>query len=176
MSPSTTVFIGKHDDQERAQASANVQENSSGNDAPAPSSTSQVLNSSPQNSTFAYPNEQVLWKRTLTTGIIHRNPTFTDIITNERAVVLDDTLHSIVRACPMRNAVVVVTNTRRDSSQTRMGYGYEGHYASAGLGTSHTVGDIQFLLNGDIVMTIHNITDPNGLKRLIDGTIKSMRQ
>lgn len=173
-SPSTTVFIAKHDDQERAQASANTQEDPPADNQQAPILTNQAT-SAPHPS-LLYPNEQVLWKRTFSKGIIHRNPTFTEVITSERALVLDDTLRSIVQACPLRNCIVVVTNTRRDSNQTRMGYGYGGHYGSAGLGTSHTIGDHQFLLNGNIVMTLHNIADPSGLKGLIEGVIKSMRQ
>jgi hypothetical protein len=178
-SPSSTVFVAKHDDQERAQASQQIPTES--NPIPSPQSPpvqeegeAAAQSAIPQTHvSFFFPGEQVIWKRTFSKGIIHREATFTEVITNMRAFVIDDIIRSIVRACPLRGSVIVVTNTRRDSTQTRMGYGYSGHYGGAGIGTSHTVGDVQFLRNGNLILSLHHIVDPYGLKKLIDGSVKS---
>jgi hypothetical protein len=176
---SSTVFVDKHDDQERADASQAIPVESN----PEPVSLSQPSAGQEEKQTnipsshapFFYPGEQILWKRTFSKGVIHREATFTEVITNFRAFVIDDIINSIVRACPLRGSVVVVTNTRRDSTQTRMGYGYSGRFGSAGIGTSHTVGDVQFIMNGNLILSLHNIVDPYGLKKLMEGSVKSSR-
>jgi hypothetical protein len=175
--PSSTVFVSKHDDQQRAAASQSIPYES--NPQPGASGINTASQSSgqttipPTHALFFFPNEQILWKRTLSKGIIHREATFTEVVTNLRAFVVDDALKSIVRACPLRGSVVVVTNTRRNYSNARMGYGYSGRYASTGLGTSQTFGDIQFMMNGNLILSLHNIVDPYGLKKLVEGTVKS---
>ncbi len=185
--PHTTVFIAKHDDQERAEASQAIPLEA--NPAPtmpfagAPAPSSPPASSGPQPQTLSvsafdskiFPGEHILWKRTFSKGIIHRHESFTEVITNYRATVFDDVLKEIVRACPLRNAVIVVTNTRRDSSQFRTGYGHEGEFVSSGMSTGRTLGDVQFFLNGSPVVTYRNVVDPFGLKRLVEGSEKSAK-
>jgi hypothetical protein len=78
--------------------------------------------------------------------------------------VFADAIKSIVRACPLRGSEIVVTNTRRDSALIGTGFGYSGHYASTGMSTSRTIGDVKFILNGDLVLTLLNVDDPSGQK------------
>ena len=173
-SPSTTVFVGNHDDQERADASQSIPAESNP-EQPSSSPAQAEQKVPPHHPSLFYPGEQVFWKRTFSKGIIHREATFTEAITNLRAFVIDDAINSIVRACPLRGSEVVVTNTRRDSTQVRTGFGYSGHYASTGVSTGRTLGDVQFMLNGNLVLTLHNVADPYGLKKLIEGSVKSSR-
>lgn len=200
---SHTILIGRHDDQERANASLAIPADSepetsesTGTTIPNSATTSSTSNSSsslsapipssqaavkiqggvdsPAHSALLYHGEQILWKRTFSKGIIHREETFTEAITNLRALVVDDKIGAIVRACPLKGCQVVVTNTRRDSTQVRGGYGRYGTFGSTGFSRSSTSGDIQFLMQGNIVLTLHNIRDPFGLKRLVEGSLRSM--
>ena len=71
----------------------------------------------PSHAPFFSPGEQVLWKRTFSKGIIHREATFTEVITKLRAFVMDDPLNSIVRACPLRDRLFSWQHEKRFDSQ-----------------------------------------------------------
>ncbi len=173
-SPSTTVFVGNHNDQERADASQSIPAESNP-ELPSSSPAQAEQKVAPPHLSLFYPGERVFWKRTFSKGIVHREATFTEVITIVRAFVIEDAINSIVRACPLRGSEVVVTNARRDSTQVRTGFGYSGHYASTNASTGRTLGDVQFMLNGNLVLTLHNLADPYGLKKLIEGSVKSSR-
>ncbi len=109
-SPSTTVLLGKHDDEERANASQEISPELGVQVSPTLFSSraakGQFTRPSllPQHASLLYSNEEVLWKRTLSKGVIHRHETFTEFITNLRAFVVVDPLGSIVRACLFQTA------------------------------------------------------------------------
>jgi hypothetical protein len=114
-------------------------------------------------------------RETFSKGIIHREATLTEFVTNMRVLCYDDNLKAIVRAAPLAGATTAVTNTRRDSTNMRTGFERYGMYSSAGHGTSITIGGLQFFVQGKMVFELSNVRDPFGLKRLIDGSLKSMR-
>jgi hypothetical protein len=171
-SPAHTVLIGEHDDKDRAEAS---------NASPNENVTTQSLSIanrpiSPIHPALMLQGEQILWRRTFSKGIIHRHPSITELITNMRAVVVDDELKSIVRAVPLAASSIVVANTRRVSNNVRTGYGRSGSYMSTGTGSSTTFGDLDFVVQGKIALVIHHIRDPYGIRNLLLATVKSARK
>jgi hypothetical protein len=175
-----TVFLSTLNEQDRIAASQSIPaENvpvvtsvSNSNAA----SSKVVPNQIDISSRFLYHNEQVLWKRTFTKGIIHREATLTEMITNLRVLCIDDQSQQIVRAAPLGSSTIVVTNTRRDYSGVRTGFERYGTNVGTTRGTGVTIGDVQVFVQGRIVLTLSNIRDPFGLKRLIDNSVKSSRQ
>jgi hypothetical protein len=122
------------------------------------------------------PGEQILWKRTFSKGIIHRHETVIEAITNMRILVVDEVLRAIVRAIPLSNAMLVVTNTKRQYTGARSGYGQKGFYSSVGGGTSTTYGDIEFVSQGSVVFVLKNVRDPFGCKNLLSAAIRSAKK
>jgi len=82
---------------------------------------------------------------------------------------------------PLNYVDVVVMNSHRVSSRTGIG-GYTSLTKGAGIGgwqssgRSVTVGDVNFLCQGEVVVTIHNVNDPSGLKSLVNQLKKTMNQ
>jgi hypothetical protein len=171
--PANTVLIGEHDDADRMAASQNLpNENvttvSSQNP---PLSNQQPIQ--PPHPSVMLPGEHVIWKRTFSKGIIHRHPTVLEVVTNKRALVVDEKLRAIVRAVPLANCQVVVANVRRISSGFRAGYGRQGAFASRGIGTSEARGDIEFINQGRVICVFHNLDDPYGIRELIEAVVRS---
>ncbi len=90
-----------------------------------------------------------------------------------RVCVVDDVLGSIVRAYPLANTRVAVTNSRRMYGGVRTGYGRGGLYTGTGTGTSVTYGDIEFVNQGNVVLVFHHVADPYGVKNLVMAALKS---
>lgn len=130
----------------------------------------------PVSSPFMFAGEQVLWKRTFSKGIIHREATLTEMITNLRVLCIDDQQQAIVRAAPLEDATIAVTNTRRDYSGVHTGFERYGAYTGVSRGSGVTIGNVQVFVQGRIVLTLSNIRDPFGLKRLIDNSVKSSKR
>jgi hypothetical protein len=120
------------------------------------------------------PGEQIIWKRVFSKGIIHRHPTVLEVITNMRILVIDDVLVAIVRAIPIPNTTIVVSNAHRMSTSVRTGYGRGGPYTSVGSGTSETFGDLEFVNQGKVAFVFHNLRDPYGVKNLVQAAAKSL--
>lgn len=122
------------------------------------------------------PGENIVWKRTFSKGIIHRHPTVIEVITSMRALVVDETLRAIVRAIPISNSTIVVTNTTRTYSGVRSGYSKGGIYNSVGGGSSMSHGDVEFVRQGAVVFVLHNVADPYGVKNLLSAAERSSKQ
>ena len=166
--PANKIMLSSHEDTDRAKASESIPQESVPEVA-SPNAPPIAM----QHSFLLYPQEQILWKRTFSKGIIHREATLTEAVTSQRALVVDDVLRAIVRAAPLANSVVVVTNTRRNSTGVRTGFEHYGNYASTGFGNSYTTGDVDFMMGGNVVVSFRNVKDPQGLKRLVQGAVKS---
>jgi hypothetical protein len=80
---------------------------------------------------------------------------------------------------PLKYVDVVVMNTHRASARTGIGgfttlargFGIGGMQSS---GKSVTIGDVNFLFQGEILITIPGVTDPIGLKNLVTQVKKQM--
>ncbi|MGI0083495.1 MAG: hypothetical protein ACREBQ_00265 [Nitrososphaerales archaeon] len=177
-----TVFLSHINEDERVAASQAIP---NGNvpqvTLPANQATQKSMPSGqvPQSSSISSPlmlsGEQVLWKRTFSKGIIHKEATLTEMITNLRVLCIDDLQQVIVRAAPLGSATIAVTNTRRDYSGVHTGFERYGAYTGVSRGSGVTIGNVQVFVQGRIVLTLSNIRDPFGLKRLIDNSVKSSR-
>ncbi len=173
-SPAHTVLIGQHDDAARAEASKSVpNENITTVSAPPDTAGGNAAPIPVSNPALLLQGEQVIWRRTFSKGIIHRHPSINEVLTNMRVCVVDDVLGSIVRAYPLANTSVAVTNSRRMYGGVRTGYGRGGLYTGTGTGTSVTYGDIEFVNQGNVVLVFHHVADPYGVKNLVMAALKS---
>jgi ribosomal protein L40E len=124
------------------------------------------------------PGEALLWNMAFKTGIIRKKVLFTKAVTNYRILHIDEESKRVL-TCYLVPCIddIIVMNTRRESES--MGYAvYAGRYAGmAGprfsSGTSKTVGDIVFIVNGQKVEWVE-IPDPTGLKNFIKSIKKTM--
>ncbi len=125
-------------------------------------------------SKFLLPGESILWKRSFSKGILNRHLTCTEVVTNLRAAVIDDEKLSILRYAQLRNCEVTVDNQHRSYSGVHSGYSRYGGYSGTSVGQSVTYGNVNFIQNGNVLLTLYNVSDPHGLKSLISATRKSM--
>lgn len=117
--------------------------------------------------------ESVLWKRSFSKGLMHRHLTFTEVVTNIRAMCIDDENVKLVGYIPLKIAEVFVDKEHREYSGVHTGVEARGMYGGTSSGTSATYGNVNFMSNGRIILTFFNVKDPNGLKSLINTSKKS---
>jgi hypothetical protein len=194
-SSSYTIAFGLGNDEERMKASNEI--NALGSPQPEMRSQGQVDSSARESAVgessvdsqnpktpsdesslilkYLTPGETLLWKRSFSKGIINRHLTYTEFVTNKKAVCIDDEHGTPVRCALLQDAVIAITRERRDYSGTRTGYGHYGVYGGTSSGHSVTFGDLDFLVGGRVAMTLFNVRDPQGLKRLIEASVKSSR-
>ena len=122
--------------------------------------------------------EELLWTHTLERGVIHKEKVALWGITNLRAFklfyVTKDNPKEYITSVGLAVSDTVVMNQHRESRGTRVGTfagGSRGAFAGVGVGISqsrsHTVGDLVFLLAGKEVIRFSQITDPNGVDRMV---------
>jgi len=126
-------------------------------------------------------DEQALWLYEETKGIFKKGKVRTWAITNLRAYIYD---HTNREQCVAGIAITdtVVMNTYRKSSGSRIGTftGAGGRYF-AGVGVSssesqsQTYGDLVFLFQGKELLRFPSISDPHGVKKLVD-TLKKQQK
>lgn len=121
------------------------------------------------------PGEKVLWQRDLTRGIIHKQVTVQERITNMRITRYEVETHKFDQLPTKNNFDVIVQNSRRSSQSYGGGsfvssYGM-GVYSGSRSGTSRTIGDVVMLNNGVVLTRLRDVVDPQGVKQLIN-TIK----
>ncbi len=112
--------------------------------------------------------ENILWSGQEKSGLFKRGKSY--IVTNYRImnIITDEKMIQM----PLKYIDVVIMNTHRVSSRTGIGA-----FTSIGMGIgiggmqsygkSVTIGDVNFLFQGNVLVTIPNIIDPNGLKSLV---------
>src|SRR5579875_1372895 len=166
-----TILYGQHDDKERERASQEIPKenvpqvfsyNSTNSSPVSQASTNYPISSEQQtpaqvanpiqHAQLLLASEQILWKRIFSKGILHRESTFTEAVTNLRVLCIDDRLKAIVRAAPLQKCNVVVTNTRRDYTGLHTGFERYGSFAGTSSGSRVTLGDVQFLFQGRIAL------------------------
>jgi hypothetical protein len=171
LSPHVTVPVGSEDENIRLTASSAGENgtpflvshaNANSNEA------SPIRNN--QDSILARlltPGESVLWKRSFSKGIFKRHLTYTEAVTNLRAVCIDDETGSVVRYAPLESSQVSVENERRIYSGVHSGYSRSGIYTGVSQGQNEQIGNLSFVHNGAVAVTFYNLKDPAGLKQLV---------
>jgi len=137
------------------------------------------------NLSFDNVGEQLLWKHEVKKGFIHKEIVETWAITNLRAVKLYSA--SIENPKPhievtgLAIADTVVMNQYRSSTGSRVGtfIGARGNlFTGAGestySSTSQTYGDLVFFLSGREVLRFQGISDPHGVRRMVE-TLKKQQ-
>lgn len=102
------------------------------------------------------------------------------IITNHRVLQIDGKRGAVIQL-PLKYVDIVVVNARTDYQSEGVGV-FVGVPASiaSGMGflqrkgSSRRIGDLVFLLNGQILLIFNNVLDPSGVKRLIDQAKRQM--
>jgi hypothetical protein len=143
-----------------------------------------------RNPQLPHDKEQILWNHTVTKGVFKKEIVERWIITDKRAVrAIPRGEHHVrpgVQALDMDSKVVglavcdtVVMNQRRISKGNRIGTfvgsggggGFVGTSVGSSSSTSSTYGDLVFFVNGKEVFRFLGISDPHGVRRMVE-TIK----
>ncbi len=123
--------------------------------------------------------ERILWHRDLTHGVIHKEVTFEDAVTNKRCLKYDVPNKRVVAQVGIENMPeVVVMNVHRVNDSLGGGIFLTprmlglpglplGIYGGPRRGNLKIFGDVSLMVKGNIVMTFENIKDPQGLRQLI---------
>jgi hypothetical protein len=132
------------------------------------------------NPNFDNEGEQLLWKHEVKKGFIHKETIETWAITNLRAVKIYSASLEI-KAIGLAVADAVVMNQYRSSTGSRVGtfIGARGTlFAGVGESTyssrSQTYGDLVFFLSGREVLRFQVISDPHGVRRMVE-TLKKQQ-
>jgi len=123
--------------------------------------------------------ERILWHRDSTHGLIHKELTFEEAVTNMRCLRYDVPNRRIIAQVSIdNNPEVVVMNVRRVNDSLGGGIFLTprmlglpglpvGLYGGPRRGNLKIFGDVSLMVSGNIVMTLENIKDPQGLRQLI---------
>jgi hypothetical protein len=125
--------------------------------------------------------ENILWHRSSTRGLLHKEVTMEEAVTNRRCLKCDVEKHEIVAQIGISHrpdALVMNVHRVNDSvgggvfSTPRMfglpGLGGFGVYGGPRRGNIKIFGDGSIMSEGKVVMTFENIASPQGLRFLIE--------
>jgi hypothetical protein len=124
--------------------------------------------------------ETILWHRESTRGIIHKEVTTEDAVTNKRCLKYDVQNKQVVAQVGIdKMPEVVIMNIHRVNNSLGGGVFLSprmlglpiGLYGGPRRGNMNVFGDVSLMVNGSIVMTIENVKDPQGVRQLI-GALK----
>lgn len=142
-------------------------------------------------STFVYPKlpvlangEELSWHLLNTEGVFNKKALMLFAITNFR-VLIYDFKNPYESGCVFLEFVddILVMNSHRVSHSTRMGsFSSAGRYGmrvgtgvGSGTSTSHTVGDVVFMKDGEQFIVMREMVDPQGIARLAKAIKKTIR-
>lgn len=123
--------------------------------------------------------ETILWHRESTHGIIHKEVTFEEAVTNKRCIKYDVPNKQIAAQVGIENMPeIVIMNVHRVNDSLGGGIFLTprmlglpglplGIYGGPRRGNIKVFGDVSLMVNGKMVMTFANINDPQGLRQLI---------
>ncbi len=123
--------------------------------------------------------ETILWHRESTHGVIHKEVTFEDAVTNKRCLKYDVPNKRVAAQVGIENMPeVVIMNVHRVNDSLGGGIFLTprmlglpglplGLYGGPRRGNLKVFGDVSLMVKGNIVMTFDNIKDPQGLRQLI---------
>lgn len=126
------------------------------------------------------PGEDFIWSYNIEDGFIFKHASTLLAITNFRVFMFDFKTNKVTGLLLMSDLDdVVVMNTHTDYHSTRVGnYGkiVKGFWMSYGQtqGKRTTIGDLVFMSKGKAIITWQGISDPNGLKKLIETLQKEL--
>jgi hypothetical protein len=123
--------------------------------------------------------ERILWHRDSTHGIIRKEVTLEEAVTNKRCMKYDVPNDKVLAQAGIESMPeVVVMNLHRVNDSLGGGIFLTprmpglpglpvGLYGGPRRGNLKVFGDISLMVNGNIVMTFENIKDPQGVRQLI---------
>jgi len=123
--------------------------------------------------------ERILWHRDSTHGLIRKEVTFEEAVTNKRCMRYDVPNKRIVAQVGIESMPqVVIMNVHRVNDSLGGGIFLTprmlglpglpvGLYGGPRRGNLKIFGDVSLMVNGNIVMTFENIKDPQGVRQLI---------
>jgi len=126
--------------------------------------------------------EEVLWNYIGTEGLFNKKAKFIMAFTNLRAYIYDFYDHSFANLLVSSIDDVLVMNSHRESTNHRMGSFHStgrmgmriGTHSSMGSSRSQTVGDVIFMKDGEQVISFGNVSDPQGIVRLVKSVMKNI--
>jgi hypothetical protein len=123
--------------------------------------------------------ETILWHRDLTHGILHKEVTYEDAVTNKRCLKYDVPNKRVLAQVGIETIPeVVIMNVHRVNDSLGGGIFLTprmlglpglplGLYGGPRRGNLKIFGDVSLMVKGNIVMTFENVKDPQGVRQLI---------
>ena len=123
--------------------------------------------------------ETILWHRDSKHGVIHKEVTLEEAVTNKRCLKYDVQNRRIVAQIGIENMPeVVIMNVHRVNDSLGGGIFLTprmlglpglpiGLYGGPRRGNLKISGDVSLMVNGNVVMTFENVNSPQGLRQLI---------
>lgn len=123
--------------------------------------------------------EKILWHRELTHGVIRKELTFEEAVTNKRCLKYDVINSRVVAQVGIENMPeVVIMNVHRVNDSLGGGNFLTprmlglpglplGVYGCPRRGNLKVFGDVSLMVNGNIIMTLENVKDPQGVRQLV---------
>lgn len=125
--------------------------------------------------------ENILWHRSSTRGLLHKEVTMEEAVTDKRCLKYDVEKHQIIAQIGINHrpdAVVMNVHRVNDSVGGGVfltprilglpGLGGFGVYGGPRRGNIKIFGDVSIMSEGKVVMTFENIASPQGLRILIE--------
>lgn len=125
----------------------------------------------------------LLWYRTETKGLVHKNVTWIDAITNYRVFQYNFENHGTNYNILSSLDDMTLKNRYRVSSGQNYGYFTgkrygsmrSGFYTGTGNSKSTSIGDVAFIYNGKIFIQFNQVSDPSGVVKLVESARKHLR-
>ena len=124
--------------------------------------------------------ESILWHRESTQGLIHKEVTMEEAVTNRRCLKYDVKNKQILAQIGLNNGPeVIVMNLHRINDSLGGGVfltprmfglpslGGFGVYGGPRRGTLKVFGDVSFMYQSKAVLTFENVKDPQGVRQLV---------
>jgi len=124
--------------------------------------------------------ERILWHKETTHGLVHKEVTMEEAVTNKRCLKYDVQSKNIVAQIGITHwPEVVIMNVHRVNDSLGGGVFLTprmlglpalpfGVYGGPRRGNLKISGDVSFLSDGKVVLTFENVKDPQGVKQLVE--------
>jgi len=124
--------------------------------------------------------ERILWHKETTHGLVHKEVTMEEAVTNKRCLKYHTQSKNIVAQIGITNwPEVVIMNVHRVNDSLGGGIFLTprmlglpalpfGLYGGPRRGNLKIFGDVSFLCEGKVIMTFENVKDPQGVRQLVE--------